>query len=131
MTLVPKNEPLLAEVMIENKDVGFVVVNQPVRLKLAAFQFQKYGFLEGNVKTIGADSTTPRELAESGSANSEQEPAFNALVELDSQRLALHPDLPLAAGMQVSAEIVQGQRTVLEYLLSPLQRVASEAAMER
>jgi hypothetical protein len=33
--------------------------------------------------------------------------------------------------MQVSAEIVQGKRTVLEYLLSPVQRVASEAAMER
>ena len=39
--------------------------------------------------------------------------------------------LPLSAGMQVSAEIVQGRRTVLEYLLSPVQRVVSEAAMER
>jgi hypothetical protein len=33
--------------------------------------------------------------------------------------------------MQVSAEIKQGTRTVMEYLLSPIQRVASEAAMER
>jgi HlyD family secretion protein len=40
-------------------------------------------------------------------------------------------DLPLAAGMQVSAEILQGKRTVLEYLLSPVQRVASQARMER
>jgi hemolysin D len=39
--------------------------------------------------------------------------------------------LPLSAGMQVSAEIVQGRRTVLEYLLSQVQRVVSEAAMER
>jgi hemolysin D len=39
--------------------------------------------------------------------------------------------LPLSVGMQVSAEIVQGRRTVLEYLLSPVQRVVSEAAMER
>lgn len=37
----------------------------------------------------------------------------------------------LATGMQLSAEIVQGKRTVLEYLLSPVQRVASEAATER
>jgi hemolysin D len=131
VSLVPKNEPLLAEVLIENKDVGFVAVNQPVRLKLAAYQFQKYGFLEGTVKTIGADSTAPRERSESGAQSGEQELAFKALIEFDSQRLQLHPNLSLAAGMQVSAEIVQGKRTVLEYLLSPVQRVASEAAMER
>jgi len=39
--------------------------------------------------------------------------------------------LPLAAGMQVSAEIPEGNRTVLEYLLSPVQKVSSEAGMER
>ena len=39
--------------------------------------------------------------------------------------------LPLAAGMQLSAEIVQGKRTVLEYVLSPVQRIKSEAGMER
>jgi hemolysin D len=39
--------------------------------------------------------------------------------------------LPLAAGMQLSAEIIQGRRTVLEYLLSPLQRIADEAGRER
>ena len=38
--------------------------------------------------------------------------------------------LPLAAGMQLSTEIIQGRRTVLEYLLSPAQQVASEAGME-
>lgn len=129
VSLVPKDEPLLAEVLIENKDVGFVATNQAVRLKLAAYQFQKYGFLEGKVKTIGADSNASRErgadLTESG------ELAFKALIELDQQRLKLHPNLALAAGMQVSAEIVQGHRTVLEYLLSPVQRVTAEAAMER
>jgi HlyD family secretion protein len=51
------------------------------------------------------------------------------LVDLSSQKLS--SDLPLAAGMQVSAEIVQGRRTVLEYLLSPVKRVVSEAASER
>ena len=39
--------------------------------------------------------------------------------------------LPLAAGMSVSAEIIQDKRTVFEYLLSPVQRVVSEAGRER
>jgi hemolysin D len=100
-----------------------------LRLKLATYQFQKYGFLEGVVKTVSADSTAPRGGSPSGS--DEQELSFKALVELKSQRLESNPNLALAAGMQVSAEIVQGRRTVLVYLLSPVQRVTSEAAMER
>jgi len=39
--------------------------------------------------------------------------------------------LALVPGMLVMAEIHQGRRTVLEYLLSPIQRVGSEAARER
>ena len=37
----------------------------------------------------------------------------------------------LVPGMQVNAEIHLGTRTVLEYLLSPLQNVAHEAGRER
>jgi hemolysin D len=39
--------------------------------------------------------------------------------------------LELAPGMQVNAEIYLGNRSVLEYLLSPMQKVASEAGRER
>lgn len=132
LSLVPRDEPLLAEVQIENKDIGFVAPRQTVRLKLAAYPFQKYGMLEGEVKTVSADSSSLNG-GESQSSRSQQEAlAFKALIELKQQRLAGGQlGLPLAAGMQVSAEIVQGKRTVLEYLLSPVQRVASEAGIER
>jgi hemolysin D len=53
-------------------------------------------------------------------------------VELRAQQLLVNErSLPLTAGMQVSAEIMQGKRTVVEYLLSPVQQVADEAARER
>lgn len=39
--------------------------------------------------------------------------------------------LPLAAGMQATAEILLGTRSVLEYLLSPLQKAWHEAGRER
>ena len=41
------------------------------------------------------------------------------------EKLALNP------GMLITAEIHQGQRTVIEYLLSPVRKVAHEAARER
>lgn len=59
-------------------------------------------------------------------------PAFTALIELADQSIEANGlNLPLAAGMQISAEIVQGERTVFEYLLSPVRRVVDEAGRER
>ena len=55
LTIVPKDEPLIAEIRIGHDDIGFVEPGQPVKLKLAAYPFQKYGMLEGTVKTIAAD----------------------------------------------------------------------------
>jgi len=135
LSLVPQNEPLLAEVLIENKDIGFVVLEQRVRVKLAAYPFQKYGMLEGVVKTVSADSISAAASAASHSARNDERQGdlvFKALIDLKDQRLNNRDlALPLAAGMQVSAEIMQGKRTVLEYLLSPVKRVVSEAGMER
>jgi hemolysin D len=37
----------------------------------------------------------------------------------------------IASGMQVVAEINQGRRTVLEYLLSPVTKATHEAGRER
>lgn len=132
LSLVPHDEPLLAEVEIENKDIGFVVAAQPVRVKLTAYPFQKYGMLEGTVKTISADASARNGNTAASSQEPMREPAFRALIDLNQQVLAVTGQpLQLSAGMQVSAEIVQGRRTVLEYLLSPVQRVMSEAGMER
>jgi membrane fusion protein, hemolysin D len=56
----------------------------------------------------------------------------HALVELVSQELTVEDRrYPLSAGMQVAAEIHLGTRTVLEYLLSPVQKAFHEAARER
>ena len=119
---------------IENKDIGFVAVDQPVRVKLLAYEFQKYGMLEGTVRNVSADSAAQQDSPQSAAKNrtgAAPEPVFKALIDLGSQRLGANGlELPLAAGMQVSAEIKQGRRTVMEYLLSPVQRVMSEAAGE-
>jgi HlyD family secretion protein len=117
MTLVPSGERLVAEVWLQNQDVAFVREGQPARLKLAAYPFQKHGMLDGRVQRISADST--ERAAEAGLA-------YRALVELDEdQKLVLRP------GMQLSAEIRTAERSVLEYLLSPIQKAAHEAGRER
>ena len=58
---------------------------------------------------------------------------YKAYVGLNRQTL-LAPDsqaLKLTAGMAVVVEIHQGRRSVMEYLLSPVQKVSQEAGRER
>jgi hemolysin D len=133
LTLVPKDEALRAEVWVSNEDIGFVRQGQPVKLKFAAFPFQKYGMVDGRVEHVSADSADSN--GGGGAANS---PARNpplvykALIALNTMRLEMDGgSFPLAAGMQTNAEILLGTRTVAEYLLSPVRKAWHEAGRER
>lgn len=130
LSLVPDHEPLHAEVWLKNSDIGFVAAGQPVQVKVAAFPFQKYGLLEGRVVQVAADATEPPPGQTLPGA--EHGPVFRTVVALQSQQLTARGESHrLAPGMAVAAEIHQGTRSVLEYLLTPVQRVGQEAARER
>ena len=131
LTLVPQNEPLVAEVWVGNADAGFVQTNQKTRVKLAAYPFQKYGMLDGVVQQISADAQEKSNDPGSG-AKPPQDAAYRAMISLSSNYLESQGrSLPLVPGMLVNAEIHLGTRSVLEYLLSPVQKVMHEAGRER
>ena len=134
LTLVPKSEPLQAEVWIANEDIGFVHPRQPVKLKLDAFAFQKYGMMQGVVHQVSADSsdTAGLETHMDSLAKTNTRLAYKARVALQNQRLVADGrSYLLSPGMQVTAEIHLGRRSVLEYLLSPIVGAFHEAARER
>jgi HlyD family secretion protein len=127
MSLVPQSEPLQAEVLIKNEDIGFVHVGQQVQIKLAAYPFQKYGMIAGIIEHIGPDTTE-----KNGTTDKPDTAGYRALVRLARQQLQLdNTVLPLTAGMQIVVDIQQGRRTVMAYLLSPVQKAWQEAARER
>lgn len=131
LTLVPQNEPLIAEVWVNNADAGFVYPSQTVRLKLSAYPFQKYGMMDGVVAQISADAQDKASPSDAA-AKSFQEAAYRALINLEGDHLAMGEQrLKLVSGMLVNAEIRLGTRSVLEYLLSPIHKVTSEAGRER
>lgn len=137
LSIVPEHEPLVAEVLIQNEDVGFVRAHQNVKVKLAAYPFQKYGMMEGEVLQIWPDasdddSQQKSDGREQQSQQQAQRSGYKALVSLQSQVLRSRGEpLTLVSGMQVIAEIEEGRRTVLEYLLSPLQKALNESGHER
>jgi len=139
-TIVPDSEPLLAEVWVTNLDAGFVVPRQDAKIKLVAYPFQQYGMLDGVVRHVGADASDhPGGNGGLAQANEVDKPqagqaqlSYRALVALKSTELESRGQrFKLTPGMQVSAEINLGSRTVVEYLLSPIQKTAHEAWRER
>jgi hemolysin D len=135
MTLVPGDEKLQAEVQVKNEDIGFVHEGQPVKVKLAAYPFQKYGMVEGTVSHVSADATERPQAREDKDTSLDNAPApltYKAIISLTAQAIERDGErFALSPGMQVVAEINQGQRTILEYLLSPVQGVFQEAFRER
>lgn len=132
-SLVPQEEKLKVEVWVSNEDIGFVRPGQPVKLKFAAYTFQKYGMGHGIVEHVSADAQSEEEARDKGQQGNGQRPLrYKALVMLDGN--ALETDglkYPLSVGMQTTAEILLGDRTVAEYLLSPVKKAWHEAGRER
>ena len=117
---------------IKNEDVGFVRTGQSAQIKLAAYPFQKYGMVDGVVTTVGADVTEQPNNDPNADPKAQPNHRFRSLVELKSQFLdASGTRHTLTPGMQVDAEIKLGDRTVLEYVLSPVRKAFHEAAHER
>ncbi|MDN0122778.1 HlyD family type I secretion periplasmic adaptor subunit [Yersinia aleksiciae] len=122
MVLVPENHQLELDVMVLNKDVGFVLPGQAVEVKVDSFPYTRFGTLSGEVKHISRDAMEDQQLGL----------VFPARIRLHSDTLMVEgKPVRLSAGMAVSVEIKTGQRRVIDYLLSPLQEYQSEAMRER
>ncbi len=134
LSIVPENEPLVAEVSVKNDDIGFVYPKQLVKVKLAAYPFEEYGMLDGQVIRIGPDATPPdtQQQNKDANPNKQQPTTYKAIIAFDSRTLDMGDKKhKLMAGMQVVAEINQGRRTVMQYLLSPVTRAFEESGHER
>lgn len=132
MTVVPIDEPLQAEVLVDNRDIGVIATGQSAKVKLASYQFQRYGMVDAKVERISPDAMETDGSGRSAQVDLQGQQRYRTLLALDRQYLeAEGRRFDLKAGMQVMAEIKVGTRSVIEYLLSPIQRGLSEAGEER
>jgi hemolysin D len=128
MSVVPTDAPLEAEVRIGDLDAGRVRVGQPVRLKLAAYGFQRHGTLGGTIRHVGPDASAGNQAHADAAPG---EGGYRAFVALDADVLEHDGErLPVIAGMLVSAEVHLGTRTVLETLFAPVAKTWREAGRE-
>jgi len=126
-TIVPKEEPLEAEVWVENLDAAHVLPGARVELKVAAYPYQRYGTFAGIVRHVSADATERPDA--SAAAPGAMALYYRSLIRFDRAD-AVDGTLRLAPGMQLSAEVHLGTRSVVDYLFSPLRRTLHEAGRE-
>jgi HlyD family secretion protein len=130
LTLVPQGVPLEAEVQIAAEDIGFVRKDDPARIKIDAFPFQKHGTLEGRLTVIGGDSF-PVEPGSAAAARTGTRAYYLARITDIRGDLKLVPgDTRLTPGMTVSAEVKVSERSVISYFLYPLMKAFGESIRE-
>ena len=122
MIIVPKDAEVTAEVVVDNKDIGFVNADQHATIKLETFPYTRYGTVDAQVKSVTADAVNDEKK---GAIFPATLTLAQTHINVDGKRIALSP------GMNLTAEIKTGQRRVIDYLLSPVQRAASESLRER
>lgn len=123
MTIVPSNDILKADILVQNSDIGFIELGQVVKLKVETYSFQKYGLITGKVEKISPDSIENKETKQN---------FFPVTISL-SQNYILKDDKKyyIKPGMNVNADLIINKRTVLEYLTSPLKKTLLETAHEK
>lgn len=122
MNIVPTSALPEIEAMVLNKDVGFVQAGQRVTVKLDAFPFTRYGTVDGEVIDVSRDANKDEKLGL----------IYPVRVRLDAADIGIDgKKVAIAPGMAVNAEIITGDRRVIDFVLSPILRYRHESGRER
>lgn len=122
LEIVPTEDKLLVEAKIIPKDIAFIHVGLPARVKITAYDFTRYGGLDGVVELISADTTQDEE------GNSYY--VVRIRTTESSMDRENKVDMTIIPGMLTSVDVMVSKRTVLEYILTPILRAKENALRE-
>jgi adhesin transport system membrane fusion protein len=121
--IVPTSETLLVEARVSPRDVAFIQPDQEALIKVTAYDFSIFGGIEGKVSNITADSLVDQKTGE---------PYYQ--VRVATEKSTLERDgktYSIIPGMICSVDIKTGRKTILTYLLKPINKAREEAMSER
>jgi adhesin transport system membrane fusion protein len=122
LEIVPTDSTLLVEVKIKPSDIAFIYFGQKAIVKFTAYDFAIYGGLQGEVVLISADTV-----------KDEKENVFYK-VRIKTEKNYLERNgkkLKIIPGMTVSADIITGRKSVLDYILKPILKTKQYTFTER
>lgn len=119
--LVPVGDTLLVEAFVDPKDIAFLRPGQGARVKLTAYDYSIYGALDGRLETISADAL-------------EQEDGtrlYRITVRTQADSLGREgADLLIIPGMVAEVDILGEKRSIMNYILSPINDISERAFEE-
>ncbi len=122
MKLVPTGNGLVIRADIENEDIGYLSHGQSVQVKVRAFDFLRYGVLNGKVERIAADATLDHE---------DGAHRYGIIIATEQAELTdgetWHSVVP---GMKVDVDLLVRERTILSYLTDRIFRLPDQVFRE-
>ena len=124
MEIIPLDDQLMIEARMAPRDIAFIHPGQRATVKVTAYDYSIYGGLDGVVTTISPDTIRDEVKPDLFYYRVFIRTRSDALVNKAGRRF------PIVPGMIATVDVHTGQKTVLQYLLKPLNR-AQEALRER
>ena len=127
--IVPADDTLMVEAQMRPEDIAFLHPGQPAKVKLTAYDATRFGSMNGEVVTISADSI---DMPQNGGPPSGGKRSFPIEVRTTSLLKAQNGKvLDVLPGMVAEVDVVIGNRSVLNYLFTPVLRMQGKAFRER
>ena len=110
MDLVPDTQQLLIEGTVTPNEVEHLATGQRVNIRLTAFKAHRVPVITGHLTYVGAD----RQL------DANNQPVFLVRAAIDRDALRNKPGVTLQPGMPADVLIINGERSILQFLISPI-----------
>lgn len=121
MEIVPTDEDMIVQVKIPPQHIGHVHPGQRVEVKFSSFDFSRYGVVPGELEHISASTFK----GDGG------ERFYQGRIRLAHGYVGHDARNVVMPGMTVMADIITGEKTVLQYLLKPIHTAMKTAFTER
>ncbi|MDY0320275.1 MAG: HlyD family type I secretion periplasmic adaptor subunit [Arcobacteraceae bacterium] len=116
--ITPVEDKLVIEAKIKSSDRAQIWSGQKVSIEITAYDFSRYGLLEGKIVSIAPDST--------------EDKLGNVfyIIKVEANQLGFDDSTPILPGMVANVNILTGKKTILRYLIKPLKDIAQNSLRE-
>ncbi len=122
LSILPEQARYYVELLVPDRHIAFLAKGDAVRMRIDALPFQKFGVVEGVVSAVSGSLAMPADLRVPLLV---REPVYLVKVQFVAARGALQRTTSLLEpGMAVSAEVLGETRTLIGWLLAPLEAAA-------
>ena len=120
--IVPTETELLVEAFIDPENIAQIQPGQPCRISLTAYDPGRYGYIDGIVKNVAADTIFRKDV------NRYQ---YAVTVEMNIEKfIKKNPSANIINGLVAQVNIIRGKRTILEYFWQPVAKIKDRAFRE-